>query len=153
MDNKNANPPAPELLTHRPKKAEKEDAAFCNQQFMVCVAVLVLATALAAWVMWLQREDEDDLKNVVHNAMWTVNSLGNPKTYQIAAVRSSPTSPNIICGRINYERSNNRGWSGYTNFFLERGVMYISPSGGVYEDNFNFYCLSAQRLPGLAHPE
>lgn len=86
--------------------------------------------------------DEEHYRNVARGQIWTTYSVGNPHTYVLANVRQSVQDKDTICGRVNYEKTNNGGWSGFTDFYVQKGVFYIVPSGGRYEKQFAFLCLT-----------
>jgi hypothetical protein len=117
---------------------------------VITFAIVMLIALLLSW-LWsvIQTTDEDR----VHNAMWTTYSVGNVDTYKLAQVRPSPTTPGALCGRINYEQSDNKGWSGYSDFYLLDDVMYIAPAGGRYTTQFTALCLAPPPATGTADPK
>lgn len=100
------------------------------------IAIVVLI--LSAW----NSHSRSDLVNISQETLWTTYTVGNPKTVVFANVRAAKGGPQVICGRINYERVDNLGWSGFTDFFIDNGVMYISPPAGQFFTKFKALCLA-----------
>ena len=114
---------------------------------MKCALIVVVIATLCVCIGVWRGDTHTDLRDVAHATLWTTYSVGNPKTVQYANLRKSRLSENILCGRINYEQVDNKGWSGYTDFFIEKGVMYISPPTGRFFKTFTDYCLTMPNLP------
>lgn len=109
--------------------------------FVACIATLV------ACLQIYRGDTSADLNEVARKTLWTTFSVGNPSTVHFANMRKSRYSENVLCGRINYEQADNKGWSGYTDFYIEKGVMYIAPPGGRFAKGFTDYCLTLPTSP------
>lgn len=105
------------------------------------LVVCFIAIAALILVVW-GSHSKSDLARITRDALWTTYTVGNPSTVELANLRTAKSSAQTICGRINYEKNNNRGWSGYTDFFIENGVMYISPPAGQYFQRFKELCIT-----------
>ncbi len=103
--------------------------------------VVALLGTLAAGYFWTNHS-QSHYRSVVTDALWTTFSLGNPNTVSIRNVQPSLKNRDVLCGRINYEKFNNQGWSGYTDFFMEKGVIYITPTQSLYWPKFKDLCLT-----------
>lgn len=130
------------------EKAEKEKVPLLIQigLFLVCIA-----TAVACFQIY-RGDTADDLNKVARKAIWTTFSVGNPDSVHFANVRKARVNQEILCGRINYEQADNKGWSGYTDFYIEKGVMYIAPPGGRFAKTFTDYCLTLPTADAAPSP-
>lgn len=101
-----------------------------------------LIATLVAWYKW-SHHSEEHYRDIARAAIWTTYAVGNPHTYELANVRPSLQDPEAICGRINYEKINNGGWQGFSDFYIQHGVLYVALLGGRYEKQFSYLCLTA----------
>lgn len=114
------------------------------------IAACALLSLLAWW--FHSHPGSDQYESRVRDAVWTTYAVGNPHTYALANMRASLVDPTVVCGRINYERTNNLGWSGYSDFYLMGGVVYIAPIGGRYEKEFSTLCIATPDTPQFDKP-
>lgn len=99
---------------------------------------------IATFAYWYanSKHSEEHYRDIARGQIWTTYAVGNPHTYELANVRPSLQDKAALCGRINYEKVANGGWSGFTDFYIQQGVFYIAPPGGRYEKQFAFLCLT-----------
>lgn len=129
------------------KEVLAEDGAFDWPDGLWKLVGFTVIASLVAIAIWTNR-DEGHYQDLVLDSLWTTYSIGNPATVALGNVRPATSVPGTLCGRINYEKSDNRGWSGYTDFFMENGIIYISPSTGRYAPRFRELCqISAVDYP------
>lgn len=127
------------------KGPELEDKDF---PWHVKVALILVIIVTAGGCLFLARSDNSqDLTKAAAATVWTTYSIGNPSTVHFANVRLSRLDETVLCGRVNYEKAENGGWSGYTDFFVDKGVMYISPPAGKFAKQFNDLCLVLPEVP------
>lgn len=107
------------------------------------IAICVVATGFA--IAFHSSRDPSHYHQKVMDNLWTTYSIGDPKHTVLGNLRASLKDSSVICGRINYQKvaPYGEGWSGFTDFFMENGVVYISSSGGRYAPRFAELCLTS----------
>jgi len=104
---------------------------------------IVACFVLSAFAYWFHsKPGSDHYQDEVREAIWTTYAVGNPYTYVLLNMRQSLQDPLVVCGRINYEKTLNGGWTGFTDFYMDKGVVYIAPIGGRYEKTFRELCIA-----------
>lgn len=131
-------------------KVDDDEVGEIRARLLLTLGVVLVGVLISLVWHACQPSNEDR----VHDAMWTTYSVGNVDTYKLAQVRPSTVKPDALCGRINYEQSDNRGWSGYSDFYMLDEVIYIAPAGGRYATQFADLCLAPPApAPGRPNPE
>lgn len=107
------------------------------------LAVCVLATGVA--IGFHSTKDPSHYHQKVMDNLWTTYSIGDPKHTVLGNLRTSLVNSQVICGRINYQKVQpyGKGWSGFTDFFMEDGVVYVASMNGRYSGRFGELCLTS----------
>lgn len=122
-------------------RKESEKGPFDWPASVWAALVMVLIFSVAAVQHWSEQSTEQ-YERQVREAMWTTFNVANPDTVHLGHLHASTEDREVLCGRINYEKTAKAGggWSGFTNFYQEHGVIYIAPAHGRYEARFRALC-------------